>query len=44
MNRYEEITNVIKEASGVRRFSTTYYYRIPAKTSDFYIYSRAGIG
>ena len=42
MNRYEEITNVIREESGVRRFSTTYYYRIPAKTSDFYIYSKAG--
>ena len=40
MNRYEEITNVIREESGVRRFSTTYYYRIPAKTSDFYIYSK----
>jgi hypothetical protein len=42
MNRYEDITNIIREESGVRRFSTTYYYKIPFKTSDFFIYAKSG--
>lgn len=42
MNRYEDLTKIIREESGIRRFSTTYYYKIPLKTSDFYIYARAG--
>lgn len=42
MERYKVISSEIRERSGKRRYSSTYYPRIPPKTSDLYIYATTG--